>query len=200
MVAPDVASVADALERARQRTLGLVDLLSEADQRAQVSPLMSPSVWDLAHIGNYEELWLLRAIDGRPAIDPALDDLYNAFEHPRWERPSLPVLGPTEARAYLRQVRGEVLDLLEHLDRLDADPAADRLLADHFVYGMVIQHEHQHDETLLATHQLRAMASTPPPSVPPEPPADPPTRHCRRLARARARPRRHGGRSTVGRP
>ena len=55
---------------------------------------MSPSVWDLAHIGNYEELWLLRAIDGRAAIDPALDDLYNAFEHPRWERPSLPILGP----------------------------------------------------------------------------------------------------------
>ncbi len=164
-LAPDVSSVAAELERARQRTLGLVDLLSEDDQRAQVSPLMSPSVWDLAHIGNYEELWLLRAIDGRPAIDPELDDLYNAFEHPRWERPSLPVLGPAEARAYLRHVRGEVLDLLERLDRLDADPPAARLLADHFVYGMVIQHEHQHDETLLATHQLRGSASTPPPSV-----------------------------------
>ena len=66
---------------------------------------MSPSVWDLAHIGNYEELWL-RAIDGRAAIDPDLDDLYNAFEHPRWERPSLPILGPAETRSYLSTVRG----------------------------------------------------------------------------------------------
>ena len=163
----DTASVAADLERARARTLGLVDALSEQDQRAQVSPLMSPSVWDLAHIGNYEELWLLRAIDGRPPIDAELDDLYNAFEHPRWERPSLPVLGPAEARSYLRTVRDQVLDLLGRLDELDPDPATARLLHDHFVYGMVIQHEHQHDETLLATHQLRGAAATPPPALDP---------------------------------
>src|SRR5205085_12376826 len=29
-----------------------------------------------------------------------------------------------------------------------------RLLDDAFVYGMVVQHEHQHDETMLATIQL----------------------------------------------
>jgi len=83
----DAGTIARELDRARQRTLGLVDGLTEAEQRAQVSPLMSPLVWDLAHIGNYEELWLLRALDGRDAIDPSLDDLYNAFEHPRgfWE-------------------------------------------------------------------------------------------------------------------
>jgi iron(II)-dependent oxidoreductase len=31
----------------------------------------------------------------------------------------------------------------------------DPLTAGGFVYGMVVQHEHQHDETMLATHQLR---------------------------------------------
>jgi gamma-glutamyl hercynylcysteine S-oxide synthase len=160
----EVAAVADALERARARTLGLVDPLTDAEQRAQVSPLMSPFVWDLAHIGNYEELWLLRALDGRAPIDPALDDLYNAFEHPRWERPSLPILGPAEARAYLRQVRGQVLDLLERIDRLALDEAAARLVVDGFVYGMVVQHEHQHDETLLATHQLRGIDAMSPAS------------------------------------
>ena len=39
------------LEAVRDRTLGLVDL-SEDDQRSQHSPLMSPLVWDLAHVGN----------------------------------------------------------------------------------------------------------------------------------------------------
>jgi iron(II)-dependent oxidoreductase len=39
------------------------------------------------------------------------------------------------------------------LDALELDPA-DPLLAGGFVYGMVVQHEHQHDETLLATLQL----------------------------------------------
>jgi len=141
------------LTRARARTLELLDGLTEAEQRAQVSPLMSPFVWDLAHIGNYEELWLLRELDGRAPIDAALDDLYNAFEHPRWERPSLPILGPAEARAYLARVRDDVLDLLDHVDR--TRPTDPRLLGGGFVYGMVLQHEHQHDETILATHQLR---------------------------------------------
>ncbi len=112
---------------------------------------MSPFVWDLAHIGNYEELWLLRELDGRAAIDPSLDDLYNAFEHPRWERPSLPILGPVEARAYLERVRHDVLDLLERVALNAPCPA---LQLDGFVYGMVLQHEHQHDETILATRQL----------------------------------------------
>jgi gamma-glutamyl hercynylcysteine S-oxide synthase len=35
-----------------------------------------------------------------------------------------------------------------------ADDATDARLADAFVYGMVVQHEHQHDETMLATLQL----------------------------------------------
>ena len=110
---------------------------------------MSPLVWDLAHVGNFEELWLLREAAGQAAIDPSLDDLYDAFRHPRANRPALPLLGPAEARRYIADVRGRVLDTLERVD-LDERP----LLARGFVYGMVVQHEHQHDETMLATLQL----------------------------------------------
>jgi iron(II)-dependent oxidoreductase len=146
----DAATIAHELERSRRRTAGLVDDLDESDLYAQHSPLMSPLVWDLAHIGNYEELWLLRNVDDRPAIDEQLDWLYNAFEHPRWTRPTLPILSPTDARSYLADVRSEVLDLLGKVD-LASD---ERLLHGGFVYGMVVQHEHQHCETLLATRQL----------------------------------------------
>jgi iron(II)-dependent oxidoreductase len=155
------------LTRARARTLSLVDLFDEADQRAQHSPLMSPFVWDLAHIGNYEELWLLRALDGRDPVDARLDDLYNAFEHPRWTRPSLPILGPAEARAYDAAVRDDVLKLLGTLD-LSAD-GPEPLLRNGFVYGMVIQHEHQHDETMWATLQLMGDRALAPPGSAPAP-------------------------------
>jgi iron(II)-dependent oxidoreductase len=142
--------IASELIAARDRSVGLtLEALDEPDLIAQVSPLMSPLVWDLAHIGNYEELWLLRAAAGQEAMRPEIDDLYDAFEHPRAERPKLPLLTPAESRAYIDTVRAKVLD------SLDKVTLTGPLAEGGFVYGMVIQHEHQHDETMLATHQLR---------------------------------------------
>ena len=52
--------------------------------------LMSPLVWDLAHIGQQEDLWLLRRGRRRWRRDvlPAakVEKLYDAFEHPRAAR------------------------------------------------------------------------------------------------------------------
>src|SRR5919197_5494555 len=92
------ARIHTVLTAARDRCLGLTACVDEPDLVAQHSPLMSPLVWDLAHVGNQEELWLLRAVGGQEPMHPEIDDLYNAFEHPRAERPQLPLLTPTEAR------------------------------------------------------------------------------------------------------
>ncbi|XVQ16007.1 ergothioneine biosynthesis protein EgtB [Spirillospora sp. CA-255316] len=144
--------IADELGAVRDRSLGLTTgALDAAELTAQVSPLMSPLVWDLAHVGNYEELWLLRAAAGVEAMRPEIDDLYDAFEHPRAERPKLPLLQPDEARAYIATVRSKVLDSLDSVRFDEGNP----LTRGGFVYGMVVQHEHMHDETMLATHQLR---------------------------------------------
>jgi len=133
------------LERARARTLGLTDL-DDPTLLSQHDPLMSPLVWDLAHIGQQEELWLLRGGDPtRPGmLAPDVDSLYDAFRHRRADRPALPLLPPVEARAYDHEVRGRVLDLLERTPEDDL-----------FTAGMVVQHEEQHDETMFATLQLR---------------------------------------------
>jgi iron(II)-dependent oxidoreductase len=112
--------------------------------------LMSPLAWDLAHIANYEDQWLVRALGG-DGVGPQHDDLYDAFRHPRADRPSLPLLTPAQARAYANEVRERALALLDGEAVRPADP---RLLDEGFVYGMVVQHEHQHDETMLATLQL----------------------------------------------
>src|SRR5438552_777839 len=147
------AIIARELIGARQRTCMLTDSVDEADLVRQHSPLMSPLVWDLAHIANQEELWLLREVGGREPMHPEIDPLYDAFEHPRSERPTLPLLPPAEARAYGHEVRGRVLDLLDR-----APFSGTRLLGNGFAFGMIAQHEVQHDETMLITHQIRAGA------------------------------------------
>ncbi|OAR23228.1 sulfatase-modifying factor 1 [Streptomyces sp. ERV7] len=152
----------DALTAARARTATLTSCVDDHDLTAQHSPLMSPLVWDLAHIGNQEEQWLLRAVAGRDAMRPEIDSLYDAFEHPRASRPSLPLLSPAEARRYAAEVRGRALDVLESTP-LEGGP---RLVDAGFAFGMIAQHEQQHDETMLITHQLRkgpAALSTPEP-------------------------------------
>ncbi|MFF1745345.1 ergothioneine biosynthesis protein EgtB [Streptomyces mirabilis] len=140
----------DALTTARDRTALLTSCVEEPELTAQHSRLMSPLVWDLAHIGNQEELWLLRAVAGRDAMRPEIDGLYDAFEHPRAERPSLPLLPPAEARQYAAEVRGRALDVLEST-AFRGTPLTEA----GFAFGMIAQHEQQHDETMLITHQLR---------------------------------------------
>ncbi|MEV7908084.1 DinB family protein, partial [Streptomyces anulatus] len=51
--------IAAELIAARDRSLAYTDAEDDLLVR-QHSPLMSPLVWDLAHVGNYEELWVLR--------------------------------------------------------------------------------------------------------------------------------------------
>lgn len=144
------ARALDALLAARARTETLTGSVDDGELTAQHSPLMSPLVWDLAHIGNQEEQWLLRAVAGQGAMRPEIDSLYDAFEHPRAARPALPLLAPAEARAYAADVRGRALDVLERAE-LHGSPLRDAA----FAFGMVAQHEQQHDETMLITHQLR---------------------------------------------
>lgn len=139
-------TLADELARARERTLRLVEF-DDAELHRQYNPLMSPLVWDLAHIGQQEELWLLR--DGNPdrpgMLEPEVDRLYDAFVHSRASRVSLPLLPPADARTYCATVRAKALDTLDTLP--EEDPG--------FRFALVISHENQHDETMLQALNLR---------------------------------------------
>ncbi len=158
------AYVAAELERTRRRSAVLTDAVDDTELVKQHSRLMSPLVWDLAHVGSQEELWLVRDVGEAEAMRPDIDHLYDAFQHPRADRPQLPLLGPGETRSYIQQVRGKVLDILDR-----APLEGRRLVERAFAFGMIVQHEQQHDETMLATHQLRSgppvLADDPPPAA-----------------------------------
>jgi gamma-glutamyl hercynylcysteine S-oxide synthase len=160
--------VAEQLRDARARTLTVLEPLSDAELTRQVSELMSPLVWDLAHIGHFEELWICRRLGGRKPIHPEGDDTYDAFAHERNERPSLALLDPRTARAYLAEVRARSLDVLARIDLERPDP----LLRGAFAFGLVIQHELQHVETMLQTIQLSGIDHPGGGPVPSEPGGD----------------------------
>lgn len=139
-------TLADDLTRARRRTLRLVEF-DDDELRRQYHPLMSPLVWDFAHIGQQEELWLLRGgnPDAPGMLTPEVDRLYDAFVHSRASRVDLPLMSPTQAHSYLRTVRDKVFDALDALP--DDEPG--------FAFGLVVSHENQHDETMLQALNLR---------------------------------------------
>lgn len=139
------------LARTRARSVALTDAVDDSELVRQHSRIMSPLVWDLAHVGNQEELWLVRDVGGREPVRADIDHLYDAFKHARPDRVALPLLDPPAARDYIGEVRRKVMDVLERTPL-----EGRRLVAHGFAFGMIVQHEQQHDETMLATHQLRA--------------------------------------------
>ena len=69
--------VGSLLEEARERTLALVEPVSDADLDRQHHPLMSPLVWDLGHIAAFEDLWICRD-SGQQLLRQELAQVYDA--------------------------------------------------------------------------------------------------------------------------
>ncbi len=144
-------AIAERLTEARERTLLLVEGLSEEQLNTVYSPILSPLAWDLGHIANFEEVWLVQQAGGREPLDGELGRLYDAIENPRSTRNELPLLRGEDLRAYMREVRARALDVLEEQDLEDS---GDPRMRDGFVYEMLIAHEHQHNETMLQVLQM----------------------------------------------
>ena len=171
-------AIAERLGEARRRTLALIDPLDDEQLNRVHSPLLSPLAWDLGHIANFEELWLVQTVGGRAPLHGDLGRFYDAIENPRRTRGELPILRDAELRAYLADVRERTLDVLDGLDGELGPDAEEPLLRDGFVYEMLLAHELQHNETMLQLLQMvegydpgRADLRPPSTSVPEQPEA-----------------------------
>ena len=140
-------ALADRLREARERTFSLVEGLGDDDVHRQHTALMSPLVWDLAHIAAYEDLWLCHRHGGQPLLRSDLAAMYDAFETPRVRRGSLPLLDRLQAVEYLAEVRARALDVLDRVG------PGDGTLVEH-----VLRHEQQHNETMLQAMELAGLA------------------------------------------
>jgi gamma-glutamyl hercynylcysteine S-oxide synthase len=142
----DAEQLQAAMEAARERTLALVAPLSDEQLEAVHSPIMSPLVWDLAHIAAYEDLWICHRLGGRALLRPDLAALYDAFETPRAVRGEVELLGVPAARQYLAAVREAAIETI-----------AGHGAGDGFIAEMVLRHELQHTETMRQTMALAGL-------------------------------------------
>ncbi len=132
-------------------TLLLVEPLTDDQLNTVYSDILSPLAWDLGHIANFEELWLVQTIGEREPMDGDLGRFYDAIENPRKTRNELPILRGDELRRYMSDVRERTLEVLDGIELEDTD---DRLLKDGLVYELILAHEHQHAETMLQLLQM----------------------------------------------
>lgn len=145
-------AIAERLAEARRFTLELIEPLDDEQLNRVYSPILSPLAWDLGHIANFEELWLVQTIGQREPLHGELGRFYDAIENPRKTRGELPILRDAELRAYLADVRERTLEVL---GEVEIDPGAeDPLLREGFIYEMLLAHEQQHNETMLQLLQM----------------------------------------------
>ena len=127
---------------ARAKTLEIFELADEAALRQSPGFGFRPIMWHLAHLGTFEEYWLLQKHGGRSAVNESFQRIFDPIKTPRENSTNLPT--KSEMLGYLNQVRENVRSVLDDFDFA----AEDRLLRDGYIFNLVHQHELQHQETL----------------------------------------------------
>ena len=135
------------LEASRANTLRVTAHLDGARLLGPKLAIVNPPLWEIGHVGWFQERWCLRSRDDNTlgeSLLPHADRLYDssAVAHDtRWDLP-LPSLAAT--RAYL----GAVLERV--LQRIGKEPENDKL---RYFVRLATLHEDMHAEALCYTHQ-----------------------------------------------
>jgi iron(II)-dependent oxidoreductase len=147
----DAAALASALQAARHDTLGHLQRLQQALPGLLVPqrPTLNPPLWELGHIGWFQEFWLARNPQraAGAAADPlaprnaplrtGADALYDSSAVPHASRWTLPLPGLDATRADLHDQLQQTLALLRQTDGSDAAL---------YFFRLALVHEDMHHE------------------------------------------------------
>ncbi|MGH8751988.1 MAG: selenoneine synthase SenA, partial [Burkholderiales bacterium] len=131
------------LQDTRQRTLALLRDLKGDQWLGPKLAIVNPPLWELAHVGWFQERWCLRH-DGtqklRPSILPNADALYDSGTVAHDTRWDLPLLNLDQTLAYLDETLQRVLEKLQHVDN-------------NYFAQLALFHEDMHGEAFYYTRQ-----------------------------------------------
>lgn len=140
-------TITDELRETRRRTHDLMSLVGDDDFDRSVHWFYSPIGWHQGHVAMIEEHWVLVRALGRREVDPMLAFLFaNVPENPKERRVDLP--SRREIADWMSEIRGQVLEVAEDFNG-DAPLRKDR-----YAIRFALQHEHQHQETMVELLQL----------------------------------------------
>ena len=134
---------------ARHVELALLEGLSDPEMLGTAGHFLEPPIWEMGHVGWFQEYWLLRRLDGVDTLLRGSDELYDSFCVPYRQRWELRFPTRTETLKY-------ITDVLERsVTRLGSrEPTA----ADAYFYTLAAQHEGMHAENLTAILQTLGYA------------------------------------------
>ena len=134
--------LATELRDARARTLLLVQDLDDVQWMGPRLPIVNPLLWEVGHLGWFQELWTLRHARGCAPLLADGDALYDSAKVAHDTRWDLPLLPRSKVLAYLEQVLGTALEVL--------GTAPDRAA---YFHRLALFHEDMHGEALTYTRQ-----------------------------------------------
>ncbi len=136
-------AIAERLIDTRKRELELLADLTNDQLIGPAAHVVEPPIWELGHVGWFQDRWVLQNLDKEDPSDEKADSLYNSFNIPNSERWELFFPSHGQTIEY-------ITDILERIImRLDSrDPSDEEV----YFYNLVLNHEEMHSETM---HHIR---------------------------------------------
>jgi iron(II)-dependent oxidoreductase len=136
---PTADALVAALLDARAVESELLDGLTDAQMLGAKGHFLEPPIWEMGHVGWFQEFWISRNLGGRPTLLPGSDAMYDSFNVSytrRWDH-----------RYPSRQATCEYITevLRRNVDRLEShEPSAEEA----YFYTLSALHEDMHAENL----------------------------------------------------
>ena len=131
---------------ARDRSLRLVEDLTDDQLIGPQLEIVNPPLWELGHAVWFQEKWVLRHAMACEPLRENVDTVYDSIAIPHETRWDLPLFSRDEMLAYAEEVRDRVVEVIDQ---------ADDTRLDYFVMLSVF-HEDMHTEAFTYTRQTLA--------------------------------------------
>lgn len=138
----------EALQEARDRTLELIEDLSDEQLMGPRLRIVNPLRWEIGHVAWFQEYWILRRLGGLTPILTHGDSLYDSARVPHDTRWDLPLPSRAETFAYLKHVLDRVCNSNDRRNRAPIDGYNET-----YFLHLVLFHEQMHAEAITYTRQ-----------------------------------------------